>query len=60
MVLDIPQERGLAMADMRWGSPDECHFPLFNFLEPLPLQWMYIVYLIMFLGEDTYVMSQLQ
>ncbi|XP_041347094.1 vitamin K-dependent gamma-carboxylase-like [Gigantopelta aegis] len=50
MVLDVPQERGLAMADLRWGATDECYFPLFNFLQPLPLEWMYIVYLVMFLG----------
>ena len=51
MVLDIPQERGLAHADYKWGDPDECRFPLFNFLAPLPLQWMYIVYLFMWIGK---------
>lgn len=51
MVLDIPEERGLARADIRWGDPLECRFPLFNFLQPLPLQWMCIVYLVMWLGK---------
>ncbi|XP_046350529.1 vitamin K-dependent gamma-carboxylase-like [Haliotis rufescens] len=51
MMFDIPQERGLGMADVRWGNADECRFPLFNFLQPLPLVWMYIVYLIMLLGS---------
>ncbi|XP_050394732.2 vitamin K-dependent gamma-carboxylase [Patella vulgata] len=50
MLLDIPQERGLGMADVRWGNNDECRFPLFNFLKPLPLEWMYIVYFVMLLG----------
>ncbi|XP_069669123.1 vitamin K-dependent gamma-carboxylase isoform X2 [Periplaneta americana] len=50
MVLDIPEERGLSNADINWGDPNECRFPLFNFLQPLPLQWMCIVYLIMWIG----------
>ncbi|XP_067011234.2 vitamin K-dependent gamma-carboxylase [Anabrus simplex] len=50
MVLDIPEERGLAHIDMKWGDPNECHFPLFNFLHPLPLEWMCVVYLIMWCG----------
>lgn len=50
MVLDIPEERGLADADINWGDPNECRFPLFDFLQPLPLQWMCIVYLIMWIG----------
>ena len=51
MVIDIPQERGLAHADYKWGDPDECRFPLFDFLAPAPIQWMYIVYLLMLSGE---------
>lgn len=50
MVLDIPEERGLADADINWGDPNECRFPLFDFLQPFPLQWMCIVYLIMWIG----------
>ncbi|GLG93989.1 Vitamin K-dependent gamma-carboxylase [Gryllus bimaculatus] len=50
MVLDIPEERGLADIDVKWGDPRFCHFPLFNFLVPLPLPWMGIVYLVMWLG----------
>ncbi|PVD37474.1 hypothetical protein C0Q70_00064 [Pomacea canaliculata] len=40
MLLDTLQERGLAAADVRWGDPDECRFPLFDLLRPLPVQWM--------------------
>ncbi|XP_067857400.1 vitamin K-dependent gamma-carboxylase [Heptranchias perlo] len=51
MALDIPQERGLSSLDHRYF--DElvvCRFPLFNFLEPFPLDWMYVVFVIMWLG----------
>jgi len=51
MVIDIPQERGMGVADSRWGIKDTCHFPLLNILQPLPLEWMFIVYLIMLLGK---------
>lgn len=50
MVLDIPEERGLADADIRWGNSQECRFPLFSSLQPLPLEWMCITYLIMWIG----------
>ncbi|XP_064421622.1 vitamin K-dependent gamma-carboxylase isoform X2 [Latimeria chalumnae] len=51
MVVDIPQERGLSSLDYKYLDGIEvCRFPLFNFLEPLPLDWMYVVYVIMWLG----------
>ena len=50
MVIDLPQERGLSSADNRYGDPRECRFPLFDFLKPLPLEWMYVVYLVMLAG----------
>ncbi|CAG5867391.1 unnamed protein product [Menidia menidia] len=51
MAIDITQERGLSHLDYKYldGAP-VCRFPLFNFLQPLPLDWMYLVYLVMFLG----------
>lgn len=51
MVIDITQERGLSNLDYKYldGAP-VCRFPLFNFLQPLPLDWMYLVYVVMFLG----------
>ncbi|KAF6103503.1 gamma-glutamyl carboxylase [Phyllostomus discolor] len=53
MVLDIPQERGLSSLDRRYlDGLDVCRFPLLNALQPLPLDWMYLVYTIMFLGEE--------
>nr|KAF6446853.1 gamma-glutamyl carboxylase [Rousettus aegyptiacus] len=51
MVLDIPQERGLSSLDRRYlDGLDVCRFPLLDALQPLPLDWMYLVYTIMFLG----------
>ncbi|XP_068130975.1 vitamin K-dependent gamma-carboxylase [Hyperolius riggenbachi] len=51
MVLDIPQERGLSYLDHKYlDGLDVCRFPLFNNLQPLPLDWMYLVYVIMLLG----------
>ncbi|CAL9683478.1 unnamed protein product [Knipowitschia caucasica] len=52
MAIDITQERGLSHLDWKYldGAP-VCRFPLFNFLQPLPLDWMYLVYLVMFLGS---------
>lgn len=51
MAIDITQERGLSHLDWKYldGAP-VCRFPLFNFLHPLPLDWMYFVYLVMFFG----------
>lgn len=52
MALDITQERGLSHLDYKYldGAP-VCRFPLFNFLKPLPMDWMYFVYFVMFLGQ---------
>lgn len=49
MVLDTIQERGMAIADILWGTDDNdiCRFPFFNFLHPLPLVWMYVMYIFM-------------
>lgn len=51
MAIDTLEERGLGEADLRWGSPRHCYFPLFDFLRPLPLPWMCMVYLAMWTGE---------
>jgi len=50
MILDIPQERGMSFLHTKWSDPDLCHFPLFNPLQPLPLEWMYMVYMVMFIA----------
>lgn len=55
MAVDVTQERGLSHLDYKYldGAP-VCRFPLFNFLEPLPMDWMYLVYLVMFFGQWAY------
>lgn len=60
MAIDITQERGLSHLDYKYldGVP-VCRFPLFNFLQPLPLDWMYVVYVVMFLGTSRSLISQL-
>ncbi|XP_069475149.1 vitamin K-dependent gamma-carboxylase isoform X2 [Ambystoma mexicanum] len=51
MVLDIPQERGLGYLDYKYlDGLEVCRFPLFNALHPLPLDWMYLVYVLMLSG----------
>ncbi|KAI1230151.1 Vitamin K-dependent gamma-carboxylase, partial [Lamprotornis superbus] len=52
MALDVPQERGLGHLDQRYlDGLEVCRFPLLPFLQPLPLDWMYLLYTIMFLGD---------
>lgn len=50
MMIDIPNERGMAEADIEYGDSLQCHFPLFTFLKPFDMKWMVIIYGIMFLG----------
>lgn len=57
MVIDIPDERGLANIDLRFGDPLRCHFPLFNWLSPLPLEYMGLLYFIMWLGKKIFLYS---
>lgn len=51
MLLDIPDERGGANLDVRWGNPRECKFPLFAWIKPLSLQYMGLLYALMYLGN---------
>uniref|UniRef100_UPI00358FDD9E vitamin K-dependent gamma-carboxylase isoform X2 n=1 Tax=Myxine glutinosa TaxID=7769 RepID=UPI00358FDD9E len=50
MVLDIPQERGLASLDKKYPPPPICHFPLFHDFQPPPIDFLYLTYLLMFIG----------
>uniref|UniRef100_A0A2C9JGW2 Vitamin K-dependent gamma-carboxylase n=2 Tax=Biomphalaria glabrata TaxID=6526 RepID=A0A2C9JGW2_BIOGL len=50
MVIDTLMERGMSLADGIWGNVDTCRFPLFSFLQPLPLEWMCLVYMAMLVG----------
>lgn len=51
MMLDIPNERGMAEADVEYGTTTQCRFPLFDFLTPLRVEYMVLVYFIMFMGN---------
>lgn len=53
-MVDVLEERGFGEADLKWGEPTDCRFPLFDFLKPLPLHWMCILYLIMCLCMTIY------
>ena len=50
MLIDIPNERGMADADIEYGDKFQCSFPLFSFVKPLSMQFMVILYALMFLG----------
>ena len=51
MIFDIFDEREFVRVNSRWDDHDECRFPLFNALQPLAVQWMYIVYVLMLTGN---------
>ena len=51
MMIDIPNERGMSQADVEYGDKSLCIFPLFDFLAPLSVEWMVLVYALMFLGN---------
>ena len=51
MIFDIFVERGFPFVDVKYGDEEICRFPLFDFLHPLPLEWMYIIYMILLIGK---------
>lgn len=51
MMLDLPEERGGAEMDLRWGDYRDCHFPLFSFLKPPSYAYIGLLYGMMWLGE---------
>lgn len=50
MMIDILHERGMADADLEFGNDALCLFPLFDFLRPLAVHWMVLLYALMFTG----------
>ncbi|XP_030757480.1 vitamin K-dependent gamma-carboxylase-like isoform X1 [Sitophilus oryzae] len=50
MSIDVFEERGGSEIDLRWGNPQDCHFPLFPSLEPLSYPLMCWLYGVMWLG----------
>lgn len=50
MMVDTVEERGMSYIDDKWADSTACYFPLFNFMKPLQLSYMYLVYIIMLTG----------
>ncbi|CAH2232616.1 jg14809 [Pararge aegeria aegeria] len=50
MLFDIPDERGGAMMEQRWGNPLMCHFPLIPIIRAVPMPYMALVYAALWFG----------
>lgn len=50
MLIDIPEERGGSIFDIRFGRSTNCFFPLFPFVKPMDASKMGIVYACLWLG----------
>ena len=50
MMIDIPNERGMADADLEFGDSTQCTFPLFSFIKPFEIKYMILIYGVMFMG----------
>jgi vitamin K-dependent gamma-carboxylase len=51
MMIDIPNERGMADADIEYGKHyDNCRFPLFDSLKPFRAHTMIFIYSVMLMG----------
>lgn len=50
MLIDIPEERGGSILDIRFGRPTNCFFPLLPFVKPMSASKMGIVYACLWLG----------
>lgn len=51
MMMDLPEERGGADIDLRWGESSYCHFPLFSFLKVPSYPYMALLYCVMWFGK---------
>lgn len=51
MLFDIPDERGGANMDKRWGDTGTCHFPLIPFVQAVPMPYMALVYAGLWMGK---------
>lgn len=52
MLIDIAEERGGSSIRERWADPERCHFPIFEWIQPLPMWGMCSVYAVMWLGTN--------
>ena len=57
MLIDIPQERGMTHADIKYGDEmkDTCNFPYFSFLVPLHYDYMAVLYALLVIGKTIWV-----
>ncbi|XP_015786996.1 vitamin K-dependent gamma-carboxylase isoform X2 [Tetranychus urticae] len=52
MLIDLQVERAFHAANERWSDPDECRFPLFHWIKPLPGHYMNLLYVLMTLDKS--------
>ncbi|OWF46370.1 vitamin K-dependent gamma-carboxylase-like [Mizuhopecten yessoensis] len=50
LMIDTLEERGMGHQAYRRWAPDKCFSPLFDFLTPLSVAWMYLLYFVMLLA----------
>jgi len=50
MLHDVFNERHMSDLANVWHNERMCYFTLFDFVEPLPLNWMFVIHLLMALG----------
>lgn len=50
MLIDIPEERGGSILDIRFGETTNCFFPLISFIKPMSASKMGIIYACLWLG----------
>ena len=50
MLIDIPEERGGSIVDIRFGRATNCFFPLIPFVQPMSASKMGIIYACLWLG----------
>ncbi|KAG4077588.1 hypothetical protein HA402_003015 [Bradysia odoriphaga] len=50
MLIDIPEERGGSILDIRFGKTTNCFFPLIPFMKPMMASKMGIIYACLWLG----------
>lgn len=50
MLIDIPEERGGSILDIRYGKTTNCFFPLISFVKPFSASKMGMIYACLWLG----------
>ena len=50
MLIDVPEERGGSVLDVRFGKATNCFFPLVTFIKPLDASKMGLLYAFLWLS----------